>query len=217
MRVRAHTDSCPPALVLQSGRLGCAAAWPCHATREPPNWPTSQSKPKTCGRSPASPSSSSRSWGMGSSGKSGWVGPGGQARARDGGAWGYPQAWHPTRKSSCLPGQAEGHQFAGMRNYPMPCSGFTMGTPGCPMSPLHGQADPHCRWNHKTRPGGPTFVILFLWHPLLPPLMHAAFIPSHPLPPPPCLPPIPRRVQRRVVPSAHPPMPCCEAPDPGIS
>lgn len=136
---------------------------------------------------------------------------------RQGGRGGTPRPGTPPGKNSCLPGQAEGHRFAGMRNYPMPCSGFTMGTPGCPMSPLHGQADPHCRWNHKTRPGGPTFVILFLWHPLLPPLMHAAFIPSHPLPPPPCLPPIPRRVQRRVVPSAHPPMPCCEAPDPGIS
>lgn len=59
------------------------------------------------------------------------------------------------------------------------------------MSPLHGQADPHCRWGHSTRPGRPTFVILFLWHRLLPPLMHAASIPSHPLPPLPCLPPSP--------------------------
>lgn len=102
-----------------------------------------------------------------------------QGKQEAGGTWGYPQAWHPTGTSSCLPGQAEQHRFAGMRNYPMSCSWFTMGTPKCPMSPLHGQADPHYRWDHKTRPGGPTFVILFLRHSLLAPLVHAAFIPSH--------------------------------------
>lgn len=70
--------------------------------------------------------------------------------------WGYPQAWHPTGKSSCLPGQAERHRFAGMRNYPCPalCSQrvpqdaschLCMGRPPLQMGPQDQARGSHLR------------------------------------------------------------------------
>lgn len=65
-----------------------------------------------------------------------------------------------------------------------PCVGKQPPRPPFQMGPQAGD---------KTRPGGPLFIIFFLRRPVLPPLgVHAAFIPSHPLPPSsPSLPPPP--------------------------
>lgn len=164
--------------VPQSGRPGCAAAWPCRAPRGPPNWPTCRSKPKTCGRSPASPCSCSRSWATGSSGKCGWVGPGGRAGASGEGRgkrWGHPQAWHPPQD------MGTGSQCPGAMSHPL----LFQGTPSAPRKYI-SHITPYPGWGHeqrdKTRPGaGSLVVFLFLPRPVLPPLgVHAAFIPSHP-------------------------------------
>lgn len=133
--------------VPQSGRPGCAAAWPCRAPRGPPNWPTSRSKPKTCGRSPASPCSCSRSWATGSSGKCGWVGPGGRAGASGEGRgkrWGHPQAWHPPQE------MGTGSRCPGAMSHPL----LFQGTPSAPRKYI-SHITPYPGWGHEqeTKPG----------------------------------------------------------------
>lgn len=185
--IHAWVDACcppPPMSVLQSGRLGCAAAWPCHATKERPSWPTSRSKLKTCGRYPANPSSSSRNWATGSSGKSGWVGPSGQAGASGGGDdRGTPRPGTPPRR---VP-----DRLSSWGNVPCPAAGLQHRMPHDVSDwvrsphPAPFQMGPQA--GDKNRPGGPLFIILILQRPVLPPLgicMLRSFhrIPS--LPPP---------------------------------
>lgn len=77
--------SLAPPCPSQSGQRACAAAWWSPVTRACRGWPTCPSRPRTCGRSPASHCSSSSGWATASSGRSGWVRvPGGEGRKRGG-------------------------------------------------------------------------------------------------------------------------------------